>query len=217
MRRMPGTPEVERLVNDLPVPTALVDTSSRIVHLNPLAADRFGDVRGRSSSVLGEGWPHAPWRDGEGNVLGTIIVCARDVSRRWPPTPDLWDGPFDARYDATAESVPEARRAVAAWFESHHVDGPRVPDVLLALTELTTNAVSVARGAIEVRAWLTDDAVNIEVTDDGPGFAGAPPEEREIDPMATRGRGLFLVARLVDECTIVSSVRGTIVRCLVAR
>ena len=126
-------------------------------------------------------------------------------------------GPFDERYPAITASVTEARRAVAAWLQARSIGGPRVPDLLLALTELVTNAVTVASEAVEVRAWLTEDAVMTEVTDDGPGFEGTLPAGRTIDPMVTRGRGLFLVANLVDECTIVSGPRGTIVRCLVAR
>ena len=78
--------------------------------------------------------------------------------------------------------------------------------------------IASARTAVEVRAWLTEDAVMFEVTDDGPGFDPTVPRStREIDPLAERGRGLFIVAALVDECTIESGPNGTIVRCYVAR
>ena len=57
-----------------------------------------------------------------------------------------------------------------------------------------------------------------EVTDDGPGFDSAIPRHvRELDLLAERGRGLFLVDALVDDCTIESGPNGTIVRCFVAR
>ena len=126
--------------------------------------------------------------------------------------------PFDRRYPAATTSVTDARRDLYAWLEAHGTGGPRVPDLLLALTELATNAVRAARTAVEVRCWLAPDAVMLEVTDDGPGFdASIPRSSRDLDPLAERGRGLFLVAALVDECTIESGPNGTIVRCYVAR
>jgi anti-sigma regulatory factor (Ser/Thr protein kinase) len=136
-----------------------------------------------------------------------------------PAPPRVVDrGPFDQRYPADTSSVTEARGAVRAWLDAQGITGPRVPDLLLALTELATNAVRSARTAVEVRAWLTPDAVMFEVTDDGPGFDPTVPRtSREIDPLAERGRGLFIVAALVDECTIESGPNGSIVRCYVAR
>lgn len=126
--------------------------------------------------------------------------------------------PFDERYPPEIASVTEARRGVAAWLELQGTPVPRVPDLLLAVTELVTNAVRSARSAVEVRAWLTSDAVMIEVTDDGPGFdPDVARAGRGLDPLADRGRGLFLVVALVDECTIESGAHGTIVRCYVAR
>lgn len=126
--------------------------------------------------------------------------------------------PFNERYPAMVESVTAARRAVAGWFGGQRLAGERVSDLLLAITELTTNAVRAARSAVDVRCWLTDDAVMAEVTDDGPGFDSAIPRHvRELDLLAERGRGLFLVDALVDECTIESGANGTIVRCFVQR
>ena len=127
-------------------------------------------------------------------------------------------GPFDERYPADVRSVTVARRAVAAWLAAQPVDHARVPDLVLAVTELATNAVRAARTAVDVRCWLTEDALMAEVTDDGPGFdAEFPRHVRELDLLAERGRGLFLVDALVDECTIESGPNGTIVRCYVTR
>jgi GAF domain-containing protein/anti-sigma regulatory factor (Ser/Thr protein kinase) len=127
-------------------------------------------------------------------------------------------GPFDERYPAAVESVTNARRAVAAWLAAQPIARDRRPDLLLAVTELATNAVRAARTAVDVRCWLTDDAVMAEVTDDGPGFDAAFPRHvRELDLLAERGRGLFLVDALVDECTIESGPNGTIVRCYITR
>jgi len=86
------------------------------------------------------------------------------------------------------------------------------------MTELATNAVRSARTAVQVRTWVTAEAVWVEVIDDGAGFdPSIPHTARELDPLAERGRGLFIVAALADECTIESGPNGTIVRCAVAR
>jgi len=125
---------------------------------------------------------------------------------------------FEQRYAADPVSVTSARSGVREWLGSHALVPDRTDDLLVAITELATNAVRSARTAMEVRAWATPDFVSVEVTDDGPGFDPAVPRDaRELDPLAERGRGLFLVATLADECTIESGPNGTIVRCAVAR
>ena len=128
------------------------------------------------------------------------------------------DRTFDQRYAADTGSVPLARAGVREWIEHHGLIPERADDMLVAITELTTNAIRSARTAVEVRAWTTPDVVSFEVIDDGPGFDPTIPRDaRELDPLAERGRGLFLVATLADECTIESGPNGTIVRCAVAR
>ena len=128
------------------------------------------------------------------------------------------DRTFEQRYAADTASVPVARASVRDWVDAHGLIPDRIDDLLVAVTELTTNAVRSARTAVEVRAWTTPDAVSLEVIDDGPGFdPSVPHDARQLDPLAERGRGLFLVATLADECTIESGPNGTIVRCAVAR
>lgn len=137
---------------------------------------------------------------------------------RSEPLPQTSDGTFEQRYAADTGSVPQARAGVREWMDARGVIPGRADDMLVAITELTTNAVRAARTAVEVRAWTTPEVVSFEVIDDGPGFdPSIPHDARELDPLAERGRGLFLVATLADECTIESGPNGTIVRCAVAR
>lgn len=125
---------------------------------------------------------------------------------------------FEQRYAADTGSLPQARAGVREWIDARGLIADRTDDMLVAITELTTNAVRAARTAVEVRAWTTPDTVSFEVIDDGLGFdPSIPLHARELDPLAERGRGLFLVATLADECTIESGPNGTIVRCAVAR
>ena len=128
------------------------------------------------------------------------------------------DSTFDQRYPADASSVRLARGSFREWLEQHELVPKRLDDLIVAVTELVTNAVRAARTAVEVRAWTTPDSLTVEVIDDGPGFdPSIPHDARDLDPLAERGRGLFLVAALADECTIESGPNGTIVRCAVAQ
>jgi two-component system sensor histidine kinase RegB len=49
--------------------------------------------------------------------------------------------------------------------------GSRNPAVLYGVGNILENAVDFARGEVEVNAWWNNDTVEIEVSDDGPGFA----------------------------------------------
>ena len=69
-------------------------------------------------------------------------------------------------------------------------------DVKLLVNELVTNSVKFAgEGKIELRLAASDEAVRVEVHDQGPGFA---PSQAEPSLSDTSGRGLFLVDALAD-------------------
>ena len=60
-------------------------------------------------------------------------------------------------------------------------------------------------------------SITVEVTDDGPGFDGLLPSAEAIpDPTSERGRGLFLVQSLTQDCRVQSGAHGTLVRCTIA-
>lgn len=69
-------------------------------------------------------------------------------------------------------------------------------DVQLLVNELVTNSVKFApEGAIELKLITADEAVRVEVHDEGPGFV---PNSAEPELSDTSGRGLFLVEALAD-------------------
>lgn len=69
-------------------------------------------------------------------------------------------------------------------------------DVKLLVNELVTNSVKFAgEGKIELRLAASDEAVRVEVHDQGPGFS---PNTQEPSLTDTSGRGLFLVDALAD-------------------
>jgi two-component system sensor histidine kinase RegB len=80
----------------------------------------------------------------------------------------------------------KVRIAVAA---SREPVGSRNPAILYGVGNILENAVDFARKEVEVNAWWNNDTVEIEVSDDGPGFA--PDILKRIgEPYLSRRRGL---------------------------
>lgn len=112
--------------------------------------------------------------------------------------------------------VSSTRASLAEWL------APRLPaadddlrqDLLLVVSELLTNAVRVAEGDVHLHLWIEGGEIVVDVYDDGSGFdASVPPSAVVPDALAGRGRGLFIVRSLMDDCRVQSGPSGTLVRC----
>ena len=119
---------------------------------------------------------------------------------------------------AQFNSVSSLRRDTDAFLQSSAEDRFRAT-VLLVVSELSTNAVEALgnTGAqFTLRVHDYDDRVEIEVSDPGPGFAKAfgRPGAAASDP---RGRGLQVVAALVDRMTVHRHEGVTTVCCVLLR
>jgi anti-sigma regulatory factor (Ser/Thr protein kinase) len=90
------------------------------------------------------------------------------------------------------QSPREARRVVRHLLDGS--DDEIVDGVLLAVSELATNAVLHARTPFEVRAGLDAGVLRIEVHDDDPTL----PQRRQPSPEDIGGRGLLLVEQAAD-------------------
>ena len=97
---------------------------------------------------------------------------------------------------ATPEAVPAARHALT---ELEEVDNETRGVVELLVSELVTNAVrhgaSDVHESILLRAEWDDDAVRVEVCDEGPGFEAKPDERGMLEP---GGNGLLLIDSLAS-------------------
>ena len=86
----------------------------------------------------------------------------------------------------------------------------RVADLLLVVSELTTNAVCHGGGSGHLELWSVNNRLHCLVTDQGPGI---PPERANIAdvPLALElsGRGIWLARKLADSLSITSSPAGT--------
>jgi anti-sigma regulatory factor (Ser/Thr protein kinase) len=110
------------------------------------------------------------------------------------------------------------RRLVSERAAEEGLAGKRLEDFVLAVNEITTNAVLHGGGGGRLRLWWHEDRLWCEVTDEGPGlppgWAGASRTPPGYEP---RGRGLWLTRLLCDQVTVVSGPGGTSVRFAAAR
>jgi serine/threonine-protein kinase RsbW len=126
-------------------------------------------------------------------------------------------GPFEYRFSPTSAAVPMSRHLLGEWLECAGASAELTDDLLLAASELCTNAVRHASGApnsAALRAWMDDsEAVVLEVEDDGAGFGW--PVEGVAEPALDRqdGRGLFIVESVTDEVVVVGDGPHNVVRC----
>ncbi len=109
---------------------------------------------------------------------------------------------------ATAERVPQVRRAVVAFAGAHGADDALAGRIALAVTEAVANVVvhaydpGATDGSVHVVADIDDDALEVVVADDGAGFRpGRSPG---------LGAGLGIVADVSDDFAIGQRPQGGI-------
>ncbi len=128
------------------------------------------------------------------------------LRRRAParvPTHTL--APFRHEFTPQPAAVPLARHLLRDWMRMVPVEAAAIDSLLLATSELCSNAVRHASGdpkSVRLLAWTEADAIYIEVSDDGGALTWPQRGRIELpDPEAEQGRGLFLVTELADDVT----------------
>ena len=119
------------------------------------------------------------------------------------------DQPVTARF--TRGDLHRVRRLVECTGRSVGLSPNRTDDLVLAVSEIATNAIRHGGGSGTLTVVSQSDGVSIEVCDSGPGLPTRAPGEL---PTATSigGRGLWIVRRLCHRLSIASSERGVAVR-----
>lgn len=119
-------------------------------------------------------------------------------------------------YPPQSASAAQMRQALRAYLSGQALDAKLINDVVLATEEAFINAVGHAEvpdEPIRVTARVSDGEALIEVRDRGCGFTLRTHDRRPApDVHLAHGRGLFLMERLMDEVSVTSGRRGTIVR-----
>lgn len=144
--------------------------------------------------------PSASWRPGAG-VAGRVSGHMAGVMQResWLP--------------ASPESARLARAIVREAASELGVSDSDAWDLMLATTEAFANAVEHGsacgkEGAILLRLEPREDGLCVEVRDCGSFHVSRPPESLE----ATRGRGIPLMAAVVDQLELLPGGSQTRVR-----
>ena len=122
------------------------------------------------------------------------------------------------------ESAARMRHTLRAYLSENALDAHVVDDVVLAADEAFSNAVIHAEAAddlIRVTARVSESEASVEIQDSGSGFTfgrSDPPsvaDPRSVpDVRRTTGRGIFIMESMMDEVSVRSGRRGTIV-CMV--
>ena len=105
------------------------------------------------------------------------------------------------------EDVPRVRHELIARLRAAAI-ATDLDCVGLVLTELLTNALVHGSLPVEVHAHTDGDRVRVEVCD---GSANGVPHRRMAEPTDVTGRGLMLVAGLVDRWGVEPSGTGKVV------
>jgi serine/threonine-protein kinase RsbW len=123
-------------------------------------------------------------------------------------------------YLQLARAVVAAAASVEPTFRDERID-----DLRVAVSEATTNAIEAhadlsSADRIKICCNLGDDRIEVEVVDQGAGFAPddveEPPDVDHPDRLQwERGLGLPLMKEFADETEIRSSAGGTAVRLVV--
>ena len=107
------------------------------------------------------------------------------------------------------------RQALRAYLSEQALDANLIYDIVLAADEAFINAVGHAEAAedlIRVTARVSESEASVEVQDGG-GFTfrrSHPPSLPDV--RRANGRGVFLMESLMDEVSVRSGRRGTIVQ-----
>jgi len=113
---------------------------------------------------------------------------------------------FELSRPAEPQTIPAFRHRAAAFAAERGAGPDLVHDVVLAVSEATTNAVKHAYGAekpgsVELSASVEDGWLTLRVSDSGRGFGAGSSDGL--------GLGLVIVAGLCDDLKIVQEGSGT--------
>jgi anti-sigma regulatory factor (Ser/Thr protein kinase) len=149
-----------------------------------------------------------------GRAPNPRFVAPADYLRSLPVPPEPLEGTPPRLWADEITDFIGLRHVVAA--ELSTVDAPRdaIEDYLLAVDEMTSNAVRHGRPPVGLRLWVGEDRIVCRIDDHGPGiddpFAGYGPAHG--DDLSRGGMGLWLARQLCDHVDISGDDDGQHVR-----
>ena len=111
----------------------------------------------------------------------------------------------DIRLKSDSGSIRESSSMILKDLESCEIGEKTAFDIKLCVEEAVRNAIvhgnkSDPKRQVRMKYWLDDDALNIEIEDEGAGFdhsAVDDPTKKE-NLLRNSGRGVFLIKKLMD-------------------
>lgn len=121
----------------------------------------------------------------------------------------------EVRVPAESRWVAFVRLMVCSWARAAGLDGDRVEDLRIAVSEATTNAILAhtrnnTTDHVVVRFGAQGDDFAVEIHDVGPGF-DPEPTAPDRDLTEEGGLGLYLIRELADEVDFRRSDQGMVV------
>lgn len=112
---------------------------------------------------------------------------------------------------SSPQDLPTARRLVGDIAAAAGLVSQRVAGLVLALSEVATNALVHGGGSATVLVHNRPEAVVVDVRDRGPGPSRVV-VDRLPKPESLGGRGLWLAGQACDRVEVIGSVTGSVVR-----
>lgn len=170
------------------------------------------DTEALPEDVIDEARRSHPFVAERGRHSRSNSYAGLDSSRR-PfdhPLADPAVHPIKVDFGASS-SMSALRAAVARFADRCGIEGDRLADLVLAVSELATNSLRYGRGRASLRMWNEPDGAVCEVADAG---TIAQPLAGRVRPVEgdEGGRGLWLVNQLCDLVQVRSLPTGTVVR-----
>ena len=142
--------------------------------------------------------------------LPVAPAVAADPGEATVPAPPDPAGVELLRRDFGLENLVRVRHEIAGRSAEAGLDDTRLYWYVVAVNEITTNAVRHGGGSGQVSLWFDGDRLHCRVVDRGPGI---PPERQRGDvrpaPDTLGGRGLWLARQGCESMRVDSTPAGT--------
>ncbi len=119
--------------------------------------------------------------------------------------------PADTTALLFSDELRAVRRRVRAAANEARIEPDRAADLVMAVNEAATNALEHGGGRGVLRAWTTLDEVICEITNPTGTITDPFPGHLPPDPLAERGRGLWLIRQFTDLAEVRSDRDGVTV------
>jgi anti-sigma regulatory factor (Ser/Thr protein kinase) len=169
------------------------------------------DARALPEEVLGHARAtHPEIVDADGVSASDSYEDPIDFCRRIDSMADAQQGEPEMELSFGLQDLTGVRRTLWSFARDAGMEASRADELVLAVNEITTNAVIHGEPPTTVRVWHADEEIVVEVADAGDGIRDAL--AGQLTPPATNlgGRGLWLT-RLLSDAVDVRTGEGSAV------